>query len=118
MQSSTSAQLIATTFSWHCSILVENINVSYKIVNRYNNEFPGELSPSILKALYDQGLTDAILVNYNPKACEGAFCYETSPNQNNPLFMGTPHATLMPGTLTLRTKPIVETIKSLGGLQV
>ena len=88
-----------------------------------NFQYPRETSVLLpandARELYQTGLANTIICNYNPKACDAKTCRESSPhNATCQFFAHSPHATMLPDVQAVTTHPILEALFSSGGVQV
>ncbi|WAQ98221.1 NBEA-like protein [Mya arenaria] len=78
-----------------------------------------ELGPKTAqRLLYDGKLTSLIVFMYNPIACDGQLCLESSPKGNVSHFLHSPHAMMSGEVKSVITHSIHSTLHSLGGVQI
>jgi hypothetical protein len=94
----------------------------YKLGPQYRNQFrfPHEsgqrLNDAERESLYNSGLSNNILVTYNPAAIDGNLALESSPKDSVTTFVHTPHAQLCKGVEAVQVKSLKQALHSLGGV--
>ncbi|XP_052674845.1 neurobeachin-like isoform X3 [Crassostrea angulata] len=91
---------------------------SYKSQFRFDNECGLGTVVVNKRLLYDGKLTSLIVFMYNPIACDGQLCLESSPKGNVPHFVHVQHALMSGEVKSVITHSIYSTLHSLGGVQV
>ncbi|OQV18752.1 Lipopolysaccharide-responsive and beige-like anchor protein [Hypsibius exemplaris] len=93
------------------------LGADYKNQFRHENEKSDLVSEDLKKILYDNALCHAIVFLYNPVACDGQLCLESSPKTNQ-YFLHSPHALMQRDVKSVVTHSIYSTLHSIGGIQV
>ena len=93
----------------------------YKLGPAYRNQFRfiHEAGHRLLQAERDElynGLSQNILVTYNPAAVDGNLALESSPGNSVTSFVHTPHAQLTNGVKAVMVKSLKQALHSLGGV--
>ncbi|XP_052793628.1 neurobeachin-like isoform X3 [Mya arenaria] len=97
---------------------MHELGPSYKSQFRFPNESNIRLSETAQRLLYDGKLTSLIVFMYNPIACDGQLCLESSPKGNVSHFLHSPHAMMSGEVKSVITHSIHSTLHSLGGVQI
>ncbi|XP_053400196.1 neurobeachin-like isoform X2 [Mercenaria mercenaria] len=97
---------------------IHELGPSYKSQFRFPNESQVRLSETAHRLLYDGKLTSIIVFMYNPIACDGQLCLESSPKGNFNHFQHSPHAMMSGEVKSVITHSIHSTLHSLGGVQI
>lgn len=97
---------------------VYQLGPSYKSQFRFENESGLSNEEMNKRLLYEGKLTSTIVFMYNPMACDGQLCLESSPKGNLTHFVHVQHALMSQDVKAVITHSIHSTLHSLGGVQV
>ncbi|KAK3100612.1 hypothetical protein FSP39_022596 [Pinctada imbricata] len=115
---------MSTVYLFSESLAPQQIAAIYKLGPSYKSQFRfenenGQGGVEVDKKLvYDGKLTSAIVFMYNPIACDGQLCLESSPKGNMPHFLHVQHALMSGEVKAVITHSIFSVLHSLGGVQV
>ncbi|XP_077396974.1 neurobeachin isoform X2 [Festucalex cinctus] len=97
---------------------IHQLGPGYKSTFKFKSESDIHLAEHHKQVLYDGKLASAIALAYNAKATDAQLCLESSPKENNSIFVHSPHALMLQDVKATVTHSIHRAIHSIGGIQV
>ncbi|XP_028409384.1 neurobeachin-like [Dendronephthya gigantea] len=110
--------LFTDALSWPVIQAIYHLGPGYKNKFQFQYEIDTPLSEQDRKVIYDGKLSASIMFTYNPIACDGQLCLESSPVTNASYFCESPHALMLEGVQAVVTHSLQTSLHSLGGVQM
>ncbi|XP_013420037.2 neurobeachin [Lingula anatina] len=110
---------MSTIYMFSEALQPQYIDAIYHLGPAYKSQFrfTNECDTQGHEILFDDKFHSSIVMMYNPIACDGQLCLESSPKGNPSIFVHTPHALMLEGVKAVVTHSIHSTLHSLGGIQ-
>uniref|UniRef100_A0A8C7YN35 Neurobeachin a n=1 Tax=Oryzias sinensis TaxID=183150 RepID=A0A8C7YN35_9TELE len=97
---------------------IHQLGPGYKSTFKFKSESDIHLAEHHKQVLYDGKLANSISFTYNAKATDAQLCLESSPRENQSIFVHSPHALMLQDVKAIVTHSIHSAIHSIGGIQV
>ncbi|KAK7882246.1 hypothetical protein WMY93_028420 [Mugilogobius chulae] len=97
---------------------IHQLGPSYKSTFKFKSESDVHLAEHHKQVLYDGKLSSSIGFMYNAQATDAQLCLESSPRENDSVFVHSPHGLMLQDVTATVTRSIHSSLHSIGGIQV